>query len=158
MIGVIACPITSGDTAFRSARLTIADWFKIDQSKMKTRLFMAIPLLGVGAILSQLDFGIIWRYFSWSNQTLAMIVLWTGAVFLHKYGFPPIACLMAAIPATFMTAVSVTYIMVAPEGFRLSTAVSYPTGIIAAVLCFVLFWYKTFVVHNNDVNKELANK
>ena len=156
MIGVIACPITSGDTAFRSARLTIADWFKIDQSKMKTRLFMAIPLLGIGAILSQLDFGIIWRYFSWSNQTLAMIVLWTGAVFLHKYGFPPIACLMSAIPATFMTAVSVTYIMVAPEGFRLSTSLSYPVGIVAAVLCFILFWYKTFIVHKNDVNKDLA--
>ena len=156
MIGVIACPITSGDTAFRSARLTIADWFKIDQSKMKTRLFLSVPLLGVGALLSQMDFGIIWRYFSWSNQTLAMIVLWTGAVFLHKYGFPPIASLLAALPATFMTAVSVTYIMVAPEGFRLSTAVSYPVGIIAAVAFFVLFWYKTFVVHKDDINKELV--
>ena len=158
MIGVIACPITSGDTAFRSARLTIADWFKIDQSKMHTRMLMSIPLLACGAILSQLDFGVIWRYFSWSNQTLAMIVLWTGAVFLHKYGFPPVACLMAAIPATFMTAVSVTYIMVAPEGFRLSTSLSYPTGIIVAVAFFALFWYKTFVVHKNDVNQALANQ
>ena len=158
MIGVIACPITSGDTAFRSARLTIADWFKIDQSKMKTRMFMSIPLLACGAILSQLDFNIIWRYFSWSNQTLAMIVLWTGAVFLHKYGFPPIACLMAAIPATFMSAVSVTYIMMAPEGFKLSLGLSYTTGIIVAVVFFALFWWKTFVVHKDDVNKELANK
>ena len=156
MIGVIACPITSGDTAFRSARLTLADWFKIDQGKMKTRLFMSLPLLGAGAILSQLDFNIIWRYFSWSNQTLAMIVLWTGAVFLHKYGFPPIACLMAAIPATFMTAVSITYIMVAPEGFQLSTQLSYPVGILVAVAFFALFWWRTFIVHKDDVNHELA--
>lgn len=156
MIGVIACPITSGDTAFRSARLTIADWFKIDQSKMKTRLFMSIPLLACGAILSQLDFGIIWRYFSWSNQTLAMIVLWTGAVFLHKYGFPPVACLMAAIPATFMSAVSVTYIMMAPEGFRLAQGLSYTTGIIVAAVFFAIFWWRTFIVHKDDVNPELA--
>ena len=155
MIGVIACPITSGDTAFRSARLTLADWFKLDQSKVRTRLLLALPLLACGAILSQLDFGIIWRYFSWSNQTLAMIVLWTGAVFLHKFGFPPIACLMAAIPAAFMTAVSVTYIMVAPEGFRLSTALSYPVGITAAVLLFLFFCYRTFVVHRDDVNHAL---
>ena len=121
---------------------------------MKTRLFMSVPLLAIGAILSQMDFGIIWRYFSWSNQTLAMIVLWTGAVFLHKYGFPPIASLLAAIPATFMTAVSVTYIMVAPEGFRLSTAISYPVGIVAAIVFFGIFWWRTFIVHKDDVNKE----
>ena len=156
MIGVIACPITSGDTAFRSARLTIADWFKIDQSKMKTRLFLALPLLAVGAILSQLNFDIIWRYFSWSNQTLAMIVLWTGAVFLHKYGFPPIACLLSAIPATFMSAVSVTYILMAPEGFRLGIGFSYTVGIIAAVAFFAIFWWRTMIVHKDDVNTQLV--
>ncbi len=156
MIGVIACPITSGDTAFRSARLTIADWFKIDQSKMKTRLFLALPLLAVGAILSQLNFDIIWRYFSWSNQTLAMIVLWTGAVFLHKYGFPPIACLLSAIPATFMSAVSVTYILMAPEGFRLGIGFSYTVGIIAAVTFFAIFWWRTMIVHKDDVNTQLV--
>ena len=158
MIGVIACPITSGDTAFRSCRLTIADWFKIDQSKMKTRVFIAVPLLAIGAILSQLDFGIIWRYFSWSNQTLAMIVLWTGAVFLHKYGYPPAACMIAAVPATFMSAVSVTYIMIAPEGFQLSAAISYPVGIAAAAIFLGIFLWKTFHVHKDDVNKELLQQ
>ena len=156
MIGVIACPITSGDTAFRSARLTLADWFHLDQSKMKIRLCLAVPLLAAGAILSQMNFNIIWRYFSWSNQTLAMIVLWTGAVFLHKYGYPPIACLMSAIPAVFMSAVSVTYIMVAPEGFRLSAAVSYPTGIVTAIVFFAIFWWRTMIVHKDDVNHQLA--
>ncbi|MBS5135328.1 MAG: carbon starvation protein A, partial [Oscillospiraceae bacterium] len=156
MIGVIACPITSGDTAFRSARLTIADWFKIDQSKMTTRLFLAVPLLAVGAILSQLDFSMIWRYFSWSNQTLAMIVLWTGGVFIHKYGYPPIASLMAAIPATFMSAVSITYFFQAPECLHLSTSIAYPVGIVAAILFFCIFWWRTFIVHKDDINHELA--
>ena len=67
MIGVIACPISSGDTAFRSARLTIADWFDISQDKMRTRLYITVPLLLVGRLLSQIDFDIVWRYFSWSN-------------------------------------------------------------------------------------------
>lgn len=156
MIGVIACPITSGDTAFRSARLTIADWFKIDQSKMSIRLMLAVPLLAVGAILSQLNFQMIWRYFSWSNQTLAMIVLWTGAVFLHKYGYPPIASLMAALPATFMSAVSVTYFIQAPECLKMSTAIAYPAGIVAAIVFFCIFWWRTFIVHKDDVNVELA--
>ena len=75
MIGVIACPITSGDTAFRSARYTLSDWFKIDQVSYTKRLALAIPLLGIGGILSQMNFDIIWRYFSWANQTLAMIAL-----------------------------------------------------------------------------------
>ncbi|MDD7592403.1 MAG: carbon starvation protein A, partial [Bacilli bacterium] len=69
MIGVIVCPITSGDTAFRSARLTIADWFKIDQTKIPKRLMLAIPLLGIGYLISLIDYSVVWRYFSWSNQT-----------------------------------------------------------------------------------------
>lgn len=73
MIGVIACPITSGDTAFRSARLTLADWFKLEQVKNTSRLYLAVPLIAVGAILSQMNFAIIWRYFAWTNQTLAII-------------------------------------------------------------------------------------
>ena len=75
MIGVIACPITSGDTAFRSARLTIADWFKIDQKDNKKRLLLTAPLLIIGYLISKLDYSAVWRYFSWSNQTLAMMAL-----------------------------------------------------------------------------------
>ena len=136
MIGVIACPISSGDTAFRSARLVIADWFNIDQKTISKRLFLSIPVLGVGAILTQLDVQMIWRYFSWSNQTLAMMALWAGAVYLHKHKKNP---WMAAIPATFMSAVSLTYILMAPEGFKLSSKISYPAGIIFAVICLGLF-------------------
>lgn len=147
MIGVIACPITSGDTAFRSARLTIADWFKIDQKVIKNRLLLSIPLLGVGYLISLIDYQIVWRYFSWSNQTLAMFVLWAGAVYLVKDAkfAKPISSLMAAIPATFMSAVTCTYILYADEGFKLSQSISYPIGIIFAVICLGVFLLKALM-------------
>jgi len=145
MIGVIACPITSGDTAFRSARLTIADWFHVDQSSVVKRAVLSIPLLGVGAVIAvALPWDVLWRYFSWSNQTLAMMVLWAGAVFLLRFGFPKVAALMCALPATFMSAVSMTYILQASEGFHLSTAIAYPVGIIFAAACLLLFLFRCY--------------
>lgn len=136
MIGVIACPITSGDTAFRSARLTLADWFNIDQAPISKRLLIAVPMLSVGYILTKMDFSILWRYFAWSNQTLAMFTLWAAAMYLAKNNKN---YWMAVVPAIFMSAVSVTYILQAPEGFKLSTSISYPAGVIGAIICFVLF-------------------
>jgi len=136
VLGVIACPITSGDTAFRSARLTIADAFGYKQGPIKSRLLLAAPLFAVGVALSQIDFNIIWRYFAWSNQTLAMIMLWGAAVYLKREGKLHWIC---TVPATFMSAVSVTYILQAGEGFGLPTSVSYPLGALAAVTCLALF-------------------
>lgn len=141
MIGVIACPISSGDTAFRSARLVMSDWFKIDQKVWKKRLGLTLPVLGVGAILTQMDVSMIWRYFSWSNQTLAMFALWAGGAYLYKNNRNP---WMAVLPATFMSAVSLTYILMAPEGFRLSMVIAYPAGIIFAAACLLLFIKKTY--------------
>jgi len=151
MLGVIACPITSGDTAFRSARLTIADWFKLDMGNWKTRLALCIPVLGVGAILGFgntlgfIDYQIIWRYFSWSNQTLAMIVLWAGSMYLaqNKKNY-----WITAIPATFMSAVSSTYFVMAPEclglipTFTNNKTIGYPVGIIVAIAFLALFLSK----------------
>ncbi|MBQ6361125.1 MAG: carbon starvation protein A [Lachnospiraceae bacterium] len=151
MLGVIACPITSGDTAFRSARLTIADWFKLDMGNWKTRLALCIPVLGVGAILGFgntlgfIDYQIIWRYFSWSNQTLAMIVLWAGSMYLaqNKKNY-----WITAIPATFMSAVSSTYFVMAPEclglipTFTNNKMIGYPVGIIVAILFLAIFLSK----------------
>ena len=151
MLGVIACPITSGDTAFRSARLTIADWFKLDMGNWKTRLALCIPVLGIGAILGFgntlgfIDYQIIWRYFSWSNQTLAMIVLWAGSMYLvqNKKNY-----WITAVPATFMSAVSATYFMMAPECLGLipvftnNKTIAYPVGIIVAVLFLGIFLSK----------------
>ncbi|WP_297234902.1 carbon starvation CstA family protein [uncultured Flavonifractor sp.] len=159
MIGVIACPITSGDTAYRAARLTIADWFHIDQSKVGPRAALSIPLLGVGAVIAlALPWDVLWRYFSWANQTLAMIVLWTGAVFLHKFGYPPKACFIAALPATFMSAVSVTYFIQAPECLNLSTAIAYPIGIVVAALFLAIFIWRVLIVGRDDVSTLTAQK
>ena len=136
VLGVVACPITSGDTAFRSARLTIADAFKIKQDGLKSRFMLAIPLFAVGIALTQINFDIIWRYFAWSNQTLAMIFLWTGAAYLlvNKKNY-----WIAVIPAIFMSYVSVAYILQAPEGFRLNSMFSNITGIVVGIIFFGSF-------------------
>ncbi len=112
LVGVIVCPISSGDTAYRSARLTIADWFNIDQSDWKKRLALTVPLLVIGTLITRLDYSMVWRYFSWSNQTLAMITLWAAAVYLAQNKKLYWVC---AIPATFMSAVSMTYFMASDE-------------------------------------------
>ncbi len=141
LLGVIVAPITSGDTAFRSARLTIADAVGLKQGPIKNRLLVAAPLFLIGIGLTFIDFSIIWRYFAWSNQTLATIVLWTGAVYLVKHKkFHWIA----TIPATFMTAVVTTYIIVAKEGLMLGAAIGNPVGIIVALLALSVFLLKTY--------------
>lgn len=136
VLGVVACPITSGDTAFRSARLTIADAFKIKQDGLKNRFMLALPLFAVGVALTQINFDIIWRYFAWSNQTLAMIFLWTGAAYLlvNKKNY-----WIAVIPAIFMSYVSVAYILQAPEGFKLNATFSNATGVVVAIAFFIAF-------------------
>ena len=142
VIGVVVCPISSGDTAFRSARLIIADWFHIDQSDFKKRLAVTIPLLAAGALLTQVDFNVVWRYFSWSNQTLAMITLWAAAAYLLRNGGMRWHSLLCALPATFMSGVSCTYILMAEEGFRLSASIAYPVGAAFALACAALYAVK----------------
>ncbi len=140
MLGVIACPITSGDTAFRSARYTLADWIGMPQGSYRNRLVLTVPLLLAGAVISQLDYAIVWRYFSWTNQTLAMIVLWTASMylFLQKKNF-----WITAVPGTFMSAVSATYFCMAPECLglvvKLPVSVSYAIGVCVAALFLGLF-------------------
>ncbi len=158
MLGVIACPITSGDTAFRSARLVLADWLKMDQGQYKNRLILCIPVLGVGAFLGIgnalgfIDYTIIWRYFSWTNQTLAMIVLWAASMYLF---YDKKNYWLTAVPATFMSAVSATYFVLAPECLgklvntydaegtlvAYNTMVAYPIGIAVAALFLGVFLY-----------------
>ena len=143
--GVIVCPITSGDTAFRGARLILAETFRLDQKKIRNRLLITIPLLAVGGLLTWFaiandnGFGIIWRYFSWSNQTLAMIALWVATAYLVRKGRYRFGSLLTALPATFMSAVSMTYILAASEGFRLPTRVAYPIGGAFAGALFVVY-------------------
>ncbi|MBQ9622727.1 MAG: carbon starvation protein A [Treponema sp.] len=150
LLGVIVCPITSGDTAFRSARMTIFDWFKLDEKKIKVRLSTAIPLLLIGYAISFINYNVVWRYFSWSNQTLAMIVLWAGAVYLASNYENKNRCWLAACPATFMSAVSITYLMYAPECINLGAkgatglTISYTVGVIAAVVFLAIFLFTTY--------------
>ncbi len=145
--GVIVCPITSGDTAFRSARLILAETFHLEQKKIVNRLLITIPLLGIGglltwfAIVNDNGFQTIWRYFSWSNQTLAMIALWVSTSYLLKEGKYRFGSLLTALPATFMTAVSFTYILLAKEGLRLDQTLSYIIGWTAAAIQFGGYLY-----------------
>ncbi|OOB78786.1 MAG: carbon starvation protein CstA [Epulopiscium sp. Nuni2H_MBin001] len=130
VLGVVACPITSGDTAFRSARLTIADAFNIKQEPIKNRFLIAIPLFIICIGLTMIDFNIIWRYFAWSNQTLAMIFLWAATVYLIKHNMKFVITL---IPAVFMTGVSVAYILQAGEGFGLNGTFSNAVAVVVAL-------------------------
>lgn len=140
VLGVIVLPITSGDTAFRAARLTIAEVFNYSQTPSKNRLSIAIPLFIIGAVLTQIDFNVIWRYFGWSNQTLACIMLWASAAYLYRKGR---LHWIASIPATYMTAVCVTYIFMDKSlGFGVDYTISTYIGIAAAVIaigCFLAF-------------------
>lgn len=156
--GVIVCPITSGDTAFRSARLILAETFHLEQKKIKNRLLITIPLLATGglltwfAIVNDNGFQIVWRYFSWSNQTLAMVALWVATAYLIKKGKYRFGSLLTALPATFMTAVSITYILMANEGFRLNQTVSYIAGCVAAALLLIV--YLTALIRRNRTVKQ----
>lgn len=155
MIGVIACPISSADTAYRSARLTLSDWFKFDQKPIKNRLILTVPLLAVGAFLTQIDVQIIWRYFSWSNQTLAMIALWSASVYLYRKGR---LYWVTVLPATFMSAVSCTYILMAQEGFKLSTSIAYPVGIAFAAVCLGTFVFTCVLKKGKNANAPAAEE
>ncbi len=141
VVGVVVCPITSGDTAFRSARLILSEWSGLDQKSMKNRLIITLPLLAAGGLLTQLDFNVLWRYFSWSNQTLAMIALWVASSYLIKNAKNKYYSLITALPASFMSAVSATYIIMADEGLKLGANIGYPCGIVFAVCCFAFYLY-----------------
>lgn len=139
VLGVVAAPITSGDTAFRSTRLILADFFHVDSS-MKNRILLALPLFAISCALLFINFDILWRYFALSNQILATISLLTFTVWLYRRNRP---WLLTAIPAFVMTYTCFCYILVAPECFHLAADVSYigaavPTLIVLAAMIIFL--------------------
>ena len=146
LLGVIAAPLTSGDTALRSARLIAADFLKIDQKPISKRLLISVPLFLLTFVILQLDFNVVWRYFAWCNQTLAVFTLWAITVYLYKqkrfYG-------ISLLPAMFMTAVSVSYIFISPEGFKLSYSISVFAGVLSSVFLLLLFLYKMKIESRN---------
>lgn len=143
IIGVIAAPITSGDTALRSARLIVADFMHLNQRPIRNRLMIAVPLFLCVFGMVFVDFNVVWRYFAWTNQTLAVFTLWAGTVFLYKNSRAinkyPYAYLISLIPALFMTMVSVSYIFIAPEGFHFAQiGLSWVAYLIAGVTTITL--------------------
>ena len=153
VLGVIAAPITSGDTAFRSARLIVADFLGMEQKSIRSRLYICVPmfLAAIGLLLYSLrdkdGFDMIWRYFAWANQTLSVFTLWAITVYLvraKKQYF------LTLIPAFFMTCVCTTYICIAPEGFGMSHPVAYGMGMASVVIA--LAW---FIVWKNKQIKTL---
>lgn len=138
ILGVVAAPITSGDTALRSARLMAADFLHFPQNKLWKRLALSLPIFVVCGMLLFIDFNVLWRYFAWSNQTLAFMTLWAVSVWLARKG----RCFwITLLPAMFMTVVCTSYILVAPEGFQLPLCVGIVSGLVFMCLLAALFGY-----------------
>jgi carbon starvation protein CstA len=136
LLGVVAAPITSGDTAFRSARLIIADFLKLEQKSIRKRLYISVPIFAGALLLMQVGFDVIWRYMAWSNQTLSMVVLWTVTVYLVQQRK---LYIISLVPAIFMTVVCSCYILVAPEGFQLAPEIGFTIGGVISLVIVGLF-------------------
>ena len=144
ILGVVAAPITSGDTAFRSARLIVADFLRLPQKPIRNRLIISIPLFILASFLlwyniaDEDGFNVIWRYFGWANQTLAVFMLWTATAYLVKYR-GGMSFMLTLLPAAFMTAVCVTYLCVAKIGLNLPVTWNWYIGISTFVLSLAVF-------------------
>lgn len=157
VLGVVAAPITSGDTAFRSARLIVADFLHLDQKSVRNRLTISIPLFAIAGLLlwyniaDEDGFNVIWRYFGWANQTLAVFMLWTATAYLVK-SKPngSAAYLLTLFPAAFMTAVCTTYLCIAKIGFNLPNTWNYAIGSVTFLLSLALFFLWKFRRKNTD--------
>ena len=147
MLGVVAAPITSGDTAFRSARLIVAEWLKMNQRPIAKRLLICIPLFAVSIAMliwqvkNPDGFNTIWQYFGWSNQTLSVFTLWTLTVWLARENKP---YWITLIPAIFMTVVCSSFLVVSKNAFGFDITVGYTVGAISFVVACVWFtlWYR----------------
>ncbi len=148
VLGVVAAPITSGDTAFRSARLITADFMHYKQNRVYKRVLLSVPIFLLSGVLMFINFDILWRYFAWFNQSLSVITLWAVTVWLTrrsvKEGRKPYAFFIALIPALWMTLVCSTYIIIAPEGFQLNYIVAYVMGglVTLGALVWFILWAK----------------
>ncbi|USD66707.1 carbon starvation protein A [Vibrio sp. SCSIO 43136] len=130
-LGVVILPITSGDTAFRSSRLILAEYFNMEQKTLRNRLMMALPLFVIGGILTQVDFGVIWRYFGFANQSTAVMMLWTASAYLLRHNK---LHWITTVPAMFMTTVCVSFILSSSTlGFGLPINISTIAGIVFAI-------------------------
>ena len=149
LLGVVVAPITSGDTAFRSARLMIADIFNMEQKTLRRRLYICVPLFIVGFSITLMPFDVLWRYFSWANQVLAAICLWTITVylFINKKNY-----IIVYIPAVFMTFIVSMYLFFSQEGFKMPY---YTSLIIAAIITLLITTATTVYMKKKLKEKKL---
>ena len=159
LFGVVAAPITSGDTAFRSARLIVAEAFGLDQRPIVKRLLISVPLfvVAIAMLLWQIEnpdgFNIIWQYFGWANQMLAVFTLWTITVYLARERKPYIITL---IPALVMTTVCSTFLFISKQAFHLDEALAYTLGgivLLVAIVCFAM-WHRKWNKANSASGEE----
>ena len=143
IIGVVVCPITSGDTAFRSLRLVIADALHYNQKPIRNRLIVAVPIFALAYFCNSMDFSTIWKYVGIGNQTLAVVTLWAASAYLARKGKPH---WMMSIPATFLSVVCATYYLIAPYkdgGFSIAPEISYPVGMIVGFGLLAFFLWRS---------------
>lgn len=134
ILGVVICPITSGDTAFRSLRLSLADLLKYDQKPVAKRLLVCLPIFVVAFFFCKVDFSTAWNYLGIANQILAALVMWTGAAYLISKGKPHWMC---SVPAAFLTFICASFLVIAPLGLGLAPIVGYIVGAVVAVPIFI---------------------
>ena len=140
VLGVVAAPITSGDTAFRSARLIVADSLHIEQRSIPKRLLISIPIFAIGLVLNFIDFDVVWRYFSWTNQALATVVLWTIVVYHRREGYN---IWVALLPAIFMTYICSSFVFISDQFFGMDNrTLAYILGGVATVVLTAIMWVK----------------
>ena len=168
VVGVVICPITSGDTALRSCRLILGEWLHVDQSKIKNRLLLTLPLfvlvigISIWNFVAPSNFNLLWRWFAWSNQLLAAATLWVATFYLlrtHKNNY---LSLFTGIPATLMTAVVITYILGEPNialGRFIPMWMAYLIGGILTALLFIFYLYlMIFKFKNKEEDKEVIEE
>lgn len=139
LLGVVAAPITSGDTAFRSARLIIADLMRLEQRTVWKRFAICIPLFVLGWWITTVDFDVVWRYFAWTNQSLATIVLWAITVYLFRR---KVNYLLALVPAVMMTYVCSSFLFVSNQFFGMEdrTTAYLLGGLLTLILTLVMIY------------------
>lgn len=153
VLGAIVLPITSGDTAFRAARSIIADYIKLDQQKVMKRLIIAVPLFAISVLLTQIDFNLLWRYFSWANQATAAIALWIGTMYLYIQGKN---YLVSMAPAIFITYMVFVYILNQKIGFNLDLNISFIIGFVLTIIIVAMFYAKARKNREEDVETAVA--
>lgn len=157
ILGVVAAPITSGDTAFRSARLIVASALKLNQKPKMNRLYVCLPIFVVSiALLSWQSsnpdgFNVIWQYFGWSNQTLSVFTLWAITVYLVRKNKPYVITLL---PALFMTGVCSTYLFISKQAFGLQEDLAYYLGILTVIIAMV--WFVVWIRKYGEKEREIG--